>query len=200
MRRLLEFSTGRREELIDITRQVDEAVNKSGIRDGLVSLYVQGATAALMIQENWDESVQTDVVNFLRKLIPPGIWLHDRQDDNGDAHLKNWTLIYPDGVNPRLAPAYDIVSTRAYILDEEKFALNLDRNKNWYKTGMSHFERWTARTGAPWRAIEPALKDTLEKARSLWPLALKERPMNPDHKATLLAHWRALQPELKAQP
>jgi secondary thiamine-phosphate synthase enzyme len=88
MRSLLEFSTRRREELIDITRQVDEAVKKSGIQDGLVSLYVQGATAALMIQENWDESVQTDVVNFLRKLIPPGVWLHDRQDDNGDAHLK----------------------------------------------------------------------------------------------------------------
>lgn len=88
MRSLLEFSTRHREELIDITRQVDEAVNKSGIRDGVVSLYVQGATAALMIQENWDESVQTDVVNFLRKLIPPGVWLHDRQDDNGDAHLK----------------------------------------------------------------------------------------------------------------
>jgi secondary thiamine-phosphate synthase enzyme len=88
MRSLLEFSTRRREELIDITRQVDEVVQKSGIQDGLVSLYVQGATAALMIQENWDESVQTDVVNFLRKLIPPGVWLHDRQDDNGDAHLK----------------------------------------------------------------------------------------------------------------
>jgi secondary thiamine-phosphate synthase enzyme len=41
-----------------------------------------------MIQENWDASVPTDVVRFLRALIPPGIWLHDQQDDNGDAHLK----------------------------------------------------------------------------------------------------------------
>jgi secondary thiamine-phosphate synthase enzyme len=40
-----------------------------------------------MIQENWDASVPTDVVNFLRA-HSPGIWLHDRQDDNGDAHLK----------------------------------------------------------------------------------------------------------------
>jgi secondary thiamine-phosphate synthase enzyme len=51
-------------------------------------LYVQGATAALMIQENWDESVQTDVLDLLRKLIPKGVWLHDRQDGNGDSHLK----------------------------------------------------------------------------------------------------------------
>ena len=41
-----------------------------------------------MIQENWDASVPTDVVDLLRTLIPPGVWLHDRQDANGDAHLK----------------------------------------------------------------------------------------------------------------
>jgi len=88
MRELLNIATRRREELIDITREVEGVVARSGIRDGLVALYVQGATAALMIQENWDESVQTDVVDFLHRLIPPGVWLHDRQDDNGDAHLK----------------------------------------------------------------------------------------------------------------
>ena len=88
MRRTLEIRTQKREELIDITREVEEVVRASGVRDGLVALYVQGATAALMIQENWDVSVQTDVVNFLHKLIPPGVWLHDRQDDNGDSHLK----------------------------------------------------------------------------------------------------------------
>ena len=41
-----------------------------------------------MIQENWDDSVQRDVVSLLKKLIPAGIWEHDHQDDNGDAHLK----------------------------------------------------------------------------------------------------------------
>ena len=41
-----------------------------------------------MIQENWDASVPSDVVNFLHKLIPPGVWLHDKQDNNGDAHIK----------------------------------------------------------------------------------------------------------------
>ena len=46
------------------------------------------ATAAIMIQENWDQSVQTDVINLLRKLIPNGVWLHDEQDGNGDSHLK----------------------------------------------------------------------------------------------------------------
>ena len=41
-----------------------------------------------MIQENWDHSVPRDVVHFLQKIIPRGVWLHDQQDGNGDAHLK----------------------------------------------------------------------------------------------------------------
>ena len=88
MRENIHVKTTQREELVDITLQVEQAVNGSGIQDGLVSLYAQGATAAIMIQENWDDSVQTDVVQCLRKLIPQGVWLHDRQDGNGDSHLK----------------------------------------------------------------------------------------------------------------
>ena len=88
MRKIITITTTKRETLVDITDQVRQVVSASGVRDGIVSVYVQGATAALMIQENWDESVQTDVVNLLRKLIPRGIWLHDQQDGNGDAHLK----------------------------------------------------------------------------------------------------------------
>jgi len=88
MRFQFSVPTGRREELIDITHEVRAGVRKSGVEDGLVNVYVQGATAAVMIQENWDESVQTDVVNFLRKIIPKGVWLHDEQDGNGDSHLK----------------------------------------------------------------------------------------------------------------
>ena len=88
MRDVITVSTNRRETLVDITGQVKQVVHVSGIQNGIVTVYVRGATAAMMIQENWDDSVQTDVVNFLRKLIPEGVWLHDRQDGNGDAHLK----------------------------------------------------------------------------------------------------------------
>jgi secondary thiamine-phosphate synthase enzyme len=89
MREVITLSTDVRETLVDITDRVREVVERSGIRDGLVNVYAQGATAAIMIQENWDDSVQTDVVNFLRKMIPKGVWLHDAQDGNGDAHLKS---------------------------------------------------------------------------------------------------------------
>ena len=88
MREVITLSTDVRETLVDITDRVREVVARSGIRDGLVNVYAQGATAAIMIQENWDESVQTDVINLLRQQIPKGVWLHDAQDGNGDAHLK----------------------------------------------------------------------------------------------------------------
>ena len=88
MRRILTFPSHAREELIDITEAVADVVRASGVRDGLVHVYAQGATAAVMIQENWDESVPLDVVDLLRRLIPRGVWRHDAQDGNGDAHLK----------------------------------------------------------------------------------------------------------------
>ena len=86
--KIIEIKSTHREELIDITEQVKNIVKTEGINNGLVSVYAQGATAAIMIQENWDESVQTDVVNLLRQMIPKGVWLHDQQDGNGDSHLK----------------------------------------------------------------------------------------------------------------
>jgi secondary thiamine-phosphate synthase enzyme len=88
MREIIHLQTHEREALVDITRQVTDAVRRCGYRNGLVNVYAQGATAAIMVQENWDESVQTDVVNLLRQMIPRGVWLHDAQDGNGDSHLK----------------------------------------------------------------------------------------------------------------
>jgi len=99
MREIIHLETTARETLVDITDQIREVVGHSGISDGLVSVYAQGATAAIMIQENWDESVQTDVVNFLGRLIPKGVWLHDEQDGNGDSHLKSG-LVGPSEIIP----------------------------------------------------------------------------------------------------
>ncbi len=96
---IIELRTSQRETLVDITNPVRAAVKRSRVRNGLVGVYAQGATAAIMIQENWDDSVQTDVVNLLRKMIPKGVWLHDAQDGNGDAHLKSG-LIGPSETIP----------------------------------------------------------------------------------------------------
>jgi serine/threonine-protein kinase HipA len=116
---------------------------------------------------------------------------------NGDAHLKNWSLIYPDAVTPELAPAYDIVSTRAYIGNEREFALKLGKTNNWYDVGLEHFENWAARADIPWRAIKPHLEDTIDKARILWPRQLTSLPMAAEHKKILIAHWGQLRADFR---
>lgn len=88
MQEIISIETDKINGLYDITETVEELVRKSSVTTGIVNVYVQGATAGIMIQENWDDSVQTDVINLLKKLIPHGVWLHDAQDNNGDAHLK----------------------------------------------------------------------------------------------------------------
>jgi secondary thiamine-phosphate synthase enzyme len=89
MQNIITVATDKREGLYDITDQVRVIVQSSRVDAGYVNVYVQGATAGIMIQENWDESVQEDVIDLLRKLIPRGVWKHDIQDGNGDAHLKS---------------------------------------------------------------------------------------------------------------
>lgn len=88
MQRIIQKSTPSYEGLYDITREVEQIVAGCNVQSGAVNVYVQGATAGIMIQENWDQSVQNDVISLLRKLIPEGVWEHDKQDNNGASHLK----------------------------------------------------------------------------------------------------------------
>jgi secondary thiamine-phosphate synthase enzyme len=88
MQYTITIHTDKHNGLYDITHKVEDVVKASGAQAGIAHIYAQGATAAIMIQENWDESVQNDVVSLLKKYIPQGVWEHDAQDGNGDAHLK----------------------------------------------------------------------------------------------------------------
>jgi len=88
MQKIIILRTDNHNRLYDITSKVREIVKESNVKNGIVSVYARGSTAAIMIQENWDESVQNDVVTLLNRMIPSGIWEHDHQDNNGDAHLK----------------------------------------------------------------------------------------------------------------
>ncbi|HOA43956.1 MAG TPA: secondary thiamine-phosphate synthase enzyme YjbQ, partial [Deltaproteobacteria bacterium] len=91
--------TTEREELVDITDRVRAVVAEHGRGSEICALYAQGATAAIMIQENWDPDIRTDVVNCLKTLVPRGTWLHDEEDGNGDAHIKAG-IIGPSEVIP----------------------------------------------------------------------------------------------------
>ena len=84
----LKVRTSKRYEVIDLTRQIAEAVKAAHISEGLCSVYVPHATAAIIINENDDQQIGFDLLDALEKLIPEGIWRHDQVDSNGAAHLK----------------------------------------------------------------------------------------------------------------
>ena len=134
-----------------------------------------------------------DVQQFARRLLV-NILLA-----NGDAHLKNWSLLYKDKITPRLSPAYDIVTTSVYIDDEKKYALNMGKTKEWYSVTADNFKFWADKSGIPWRAIKPHIDDTMEKARSLWPEALKDLPMDEEQKTKLKAHRLKLQADFRIE-
>ena len=80
--------TTRKFQVIDITPKVREIVERGGTPDALCCVFVPHATAAIAINENADPNIGEDLQEALAKLIPEGIWRHDRIDDNAAAHIK----------------------------------------------------------------------------------------------------------------
>lgn len=84
----LHLRTHAKREMIDITAQVAAAVADSGTAEGLCNVYVAHATAAIVVNENDDPNVCVDTLDALDKLIPAGVWRHDRVDGNAASHIQ----------------------------------------------------------------------------------------------------------------
>ena len=88
-RKELIFPTDRREDLVDITAEINAVISESGIDSGVCNIYVPHATSGVVVNENDDPNIIEDVLGTLRKLAPRGSFLHDKIDGNGDAHVKS---------------------------------------------------------------------------------------------------------------
>jgi len=86
------LSTSKKQELIYITSKINSIIKKSKIKNGICNVFAKHATAAIIINENYDPNICLDLLDALNKLIPSGIWLHDRIDGNADAHIKSAIL------------------------------------------------------------------------------------------------------------
>ena len=83
----LTIRTSTKTELVDITTQVQEIVQKSSVRDGICYLFIPHTTAGLTLNENWDPSVREDIIRTLNKLVPQaGDYRH--AEGNSPAHIK----------------------------------------------------------------------------------------------------------------
>jgi secondary thiamine-phosphate synthase enzyme len=77
--------------LYDFTRQASDWVRASGMRQGLLTLYIRHTSASLLIQENYDPTVQADLERFLARLVPEGDPLYEHTLEGPDdmpAHVR----------------------------------------------------------------------------------------------------------------
>ena len=90
---------------------------------------------------------------------------------NGDYHLKNWSLIYPDGRVPRLSPAYDLVSTAHYLAGErhEDLGLKFGGSREFHKVTLSTFRRLQERLGVRDADLAECAAVTVERTMAEWP-------------------------------
>ncbi len=76
-------------DMIDINKQVTEAVKESGVNEGICTVYVPHATAAVIINENADPNIAKDFLDATDKIVPLHAgYLHDKIDNNAAAHIK----------------------------------------------------------------------------------------------------------------
>jgi len=115
---------------------------------------------------------------------------------NGDAHLKNWSVIYRDKVTPQLAPAYDLVSTIHYV-QNDSLALNLGGEKRFESIDEAHFDRLARRMEAPPKFVLETVKETVATARKEWPGIIREAGLPENMREHLYAYWGGLSERLR---
>lgn len=102
---------------------------------------------------------------------------------NGDMHLKNWSLAYPDKRRASLAPAYDFVSTIPYIPDD-RLALKPYRSRDFRDVTLREIETMAVKAGVSGRLAAKVAAETVERFLDVWG---KEKTHLPLAKTTIAA-------------
>jgi serine/threonine-protein kinase HipA len=113
---------------------------------------------------------------------------------NGDAHLKNWALVYGDGVRPELAPCYDQVCTVAWperhgwaASRRPRLALALGKARAFDHLGRPCLAAFATSVGLPASRVEERFLATLERVRAAWPSVASDAPARM--REALAEHW-----------
>ena len=130
--------------------------------------------AAVIAAEGSDE----DIREFIRRLT------FSTLIGNGDMHLKNWSLIYPDRRNAALSPAYDFVSTVPYIKGDS-FALNYSRARDFTAFDEDEISHLAAKAALPKKMVLDVARETVSDFSSLWKREKDALPMLADVKAAI---------------
>ena len=114
---------------------------------------------------------ENDVFDFASRLMFNAIVA------NGDMHLKNWSLIYPDGTNAKLSPAYDFLCTTVYI-PQDDLALRLGRARKWQDLSLDDFGAVADSAGVNRRSFIDAAVDTAIRFDDCWADCVNSLPVD----------------------
>lgn len=126
-----------------------------------------------------------DVLEAVRRVVV------DTLLGNGDAHLKNWSFIYPDERRPQLSPAYDIVPTVLYIPGDD-LALKLGGTKSFARVSRTKLARIARHANVSEASLTAEVRATIERALDTWPAIVRDAPITEGHRAGLRVHAASL--------
>jgi len=143
------------------------------------------ASSANIAQVIANETDSRDVAEFVRRLV------FNALIGNGDMHLKNWSLIYPDGRHPQLSPAYDFVSTIPYITGDQA-ALNFSRTKRFDEFDRDELDHLAAKAALPPKLVSTTAQETVSIFMERWSKEKAHLPMHSDVVESIDAHLKTL--------
>lgn len=143
------------------------------------------ASSANIAQVIANETDSRDVAEFIRRLI------FNTLIGNGDMHLKNWSLIYPDGRHPQLSPAYDFVSTIPYIPGDQA-ALNFSRTRRFDEFNKDELDHLAAKVALPPKLVSSTAQETVGRFMERWESEKTHLPMQADVVESIDAHLKSL--------
>jgi len=109
----------------------------------------------------WAETGDTGTYEFVRRLVFSVLI------GNADMHLKNWSLLYPDGRTPVLSPAYDFVATLPYI-PGDTLALSFGGTKSLDGITFDQLRRFADTARLPMKPLSDIVRDTVERTKEAW--------------------------------
>jgi len=133
----------------------------------------------------WAETGEEGIGEFIRRLV------FNVLIGNGDMHLKNWSLIYPDERQPALAPGYDFVSTVAYIPDDE-MALNLVHSKKMSEFSVDSLAHFAGKARLPERVVLRVAEETVLRFYEVWPAMASDLPLPENAREAINRHLQTV--------
>ncbi|MBU6451847.1 MAG: HipA domain-containing protein [Cyanobacteria bacterium REEB67] len=129
----------------------------------------------------WIMSGEEGIKEFVRRLV------FTIAIGNADMHLKNWSLLYRDGKNPQLSPAYDFVPTIAFHPDPH-LGLSLGGEKLMTAINLDNFEKFAAKAEVSAKFVNLTVKEAVEQFQAVWTEHKRSLPFPPTVREVIDSH------------